>query len=163
MVSLDFSEIKFEQGNDGFLRLQYYDDKIYHNITCIRLFPLTNPDKYISVCRVEENEYIELGIILDISLLNSDQQEIVRRHLELRYFIPEIIDIYKITTKNHTEIWDVLTDKGEKQFIVKDKNENVWIFKKKIVINDVNNIKYKISEYQKLPKKARILIEKYLL
>jgi len=164
MNLLNHNELKFEQADNGFLCLKISDDKIFEMVECMPLFPLTQPDNYISVSSRSENGTEEIGIIEDLNKLAKAQQALVKNEIEFRYFSPEIIDIKKITSKYGVDQWEVVTNKGEKTFMVQDVKENVLIRESGlIVITDIDDCKYQIRNYHQLPTRARLELEQTLL
>lgn len=164
MKLLNPDELIFEQGENGFLRLKLNDDKVFELVECTPLFPLTEPDAYISVFIRNNDGGEEIGIIKNIKDLPSDQRRLVHEEIQFRYFSPEIIDIKKITSKYGVNEWQVVTDKGEKTFFVQDVKENVIIRENGlIVITDIDKCRFQIRDYRKLPTKARLELEQTLL
>ena len=94
MEYIDCSKLKLVK-NDNQLITCTYDNKVYESVKVTRCFPLTNPLSYISLRYVIDDEYKEIGIIKDISELDDNNKKLILEDLELRYFIPEIIKIYK--------------------------------------------------------------------
>jgi len=164
MNLLNPDELTFELGENGFLRLNLNDGTRYEMVECTPLFPLSKPDAYISVSRRNEKGAEEIGIIVEIKALSKEQRSLVKDEIQFRYFSPEIIDIKKITTKYGMDQWEVVTDKGEKTFLVQDVKENVIIRESGlIVITDIDKCKYQVSDFRKLPSKAKQELEQTLL
>ena len=164
MKLLNPDELTFEQAENGYLRLKINDGKIYEPVECNALLPLSQPDGYISISARNDSEVEELGIIRQLKDLAAEQRSLVEREIQFRYFSPEIIDIKKITSKYGVDQWEVVTDKGEKTFMVQDVKENVAIRESGlIVIMDIDKCRYQIRDYRKLPSKARMELEQTLL
>lgn len=164
MKLLSPDELNFERGESGFLRLKLNGEKVFDLVECTPLFPLTEPDAYISVSTRNDDGGEEIGIIKKLKDLPSDQRHLVHDEIQFRYFSPVIIDINKITSKYGVNEWRVVTDKGEKTFFVQDVKENVLIRENGlIVITDIDKCRFQIRDYRKLPTKARLELEQTLL
>jgi hypothetical protein len=164
MKFLNPDELTFEGAENGFLRLKMKDGKIFEMVECTPLFPLSKPDAYIAVSSRNDNGSEEIGIIAQVKALTRQQQALVKGEIDFRYFSPAIIDIKKITSKYGVDQWEVVTDKGEKTFLVRDVKENVIIRESGlIVITDIDKCKYQIRDYRKLPARAKVELEQTLL
>ena len=136
----------------------------YEMVECTPLFPLSNPNHFVSVSSRNNEGTKEIGIISNLKALSKEQRSLIKREIEFRYFSPEIIEIKKITSKYGLDQWDVVTNKGEKTFLVQDVKENVIIRESGlIVITDIDNCKYQVSDFRKLPAMARQELEQTIL
>lgn len=157
-------ELTFEQHNSGWLRLKLSNGKIFEPITCVPLFPLSQPEGYIAVSVQIDGAAEELGIIRQLSELAIEQRSLVERELQLRYFCPRILNIHEISSRCGVDQWDVETDRGEKRFVVQDAKENVAIRDNGlIVIIDSDGCRYQIRDYRQLPWRAQVKLEQALL
>ncbi len=162
-------KIKFEQTKDGTLNCILKNGEIYKNISCAPLFPLSDPDNFISInaknnAKKKHNMPEEIGIIKHLKDLGSEQQKMLRHDIRIRYFMPEIKDIKKITKKPGIYEWHVITDRGEKNFFHRLSSENMTVTDKKIIIiTDIERCRYKITNFLKLPSKARSELDRILL
>jgi len=164
MKILNPDELGFETAENGFLKLKFNDGTIYERVECYPLFPLSKPDAYIAISERTDSKAKEIGIVRSLDKLSEKQRSLVEREIQFRHFSPEITDIYKITSKYGVEHWEVMTDKGDKSFIVQDTKENIIIREGGlIVITDIEKCRYQIRNYQKLPLKARMELERTLL
>ena len=164
MKILDPAELSFESTKNGFLRLKLNNGTIYERVECYPLFPLSKPDAYVAISRRMDFDLEEIGIIKSLNKLSTKQRSMVESEIQFRHFSPEIIDIQKIISKYGVDHWEVMTDKGEKTFIVQDVKENVIIRDAGlIVITDVDKCRYQIRDYRNLPSKARAELERTLL
>ncbi|MFH1074294.1 MAG: DUF1854 domain-containing protein [Candidatus Firestonebacteria bacterium] len=133
-------------------------------IGLILLFPFTDTENYISAVIRKGSEYKEIGIIEHLQNLPGKLRSLVKEDLKFRYFLPEIRDIIAITTQYWYHEFDVITDRGEKKFYLRNLREGVR-FKtdSSIVITDMEKNRYKIPDYNLLPAKARAELDRILL
>lgn len=126
-----------------------YEDKTYFAIKVIRCFPLTNPDSYISLQYEENDENKEIGLIESLNKLSLENQKIIKEDLELRYFMPEIININKKQYKKGFYTFKVETSSGNKDIRIKDLVYNLFPTKDgNLLIRDVDENYYIIRKYQ---------------
>jgi len=164
MNILNPNTIKFEQSGTGFLTMTDGTGATYANVWCARMFPLSDPLHYISVQHRKEKEYEEIGVIRSLDELNREQREQVLADIGFRYFVPEITDIRKITSRQGLDTWEADTDKGPRTFLVRDRKENVHMADNGTVfITDSDKCRYRIDDYTKLKPKAKAMLERMLL
>ena len=164
MYILDPKKIKMERNEKRWINLTRQDGKTFKRVSFILLFPFTDLENYISVAVRKGMEYQEIGIIEHLKDLPFKFQHIIKDDLIIRYFVPEIKDIKKITTKNWFHEFDVITDRGHKKFFLRNVRENLR-FKadSSIVITDMEKCRYKITQYDLLSPLARKELDKILL
>ncbi|MFZ5517300.1 MAG: DUF1854 domain-containing protein [Candidatus Zhuqueibacterota bacterium] len=164
MTLLNPAELSFSRSENGFLKLKTHDGQVFDSVECTPLFPLSQPERFISVTHREDGQVKELGFIADLNSLPNDQQVFVREEIVFRYFSPEILDINKITSQYGVDQWDVVTEKGDRTFLVRDIKENIIIRDNGFIsITDIERCRFQISDYRKLPIKAQLELEQTLL
>lgn len=73
MNLLNPDDLTFERVENGFLRLKMKDGTVYEMVECTPLFPLSQPDAYISICSRNSNGSEEIGIISELKALSKEQ------------------------------------------------------------------------------------------
>jgi hypothetical protein len=160
---LDVSKIRFEEMESGFLRLVLADGTVHERVDCVPLFPLSDPDNYLSVIRAGE-EKGEVGIIRSLDSLDPAQRSVVRRELSIKYFTPRILDIHSISGRGGTFRLQVVTDKGDRTLKLRNLKENLEIRENGLVlITDIDKCRYQIRDYRRLPPRARYELERRLI
>ena len=164
MKVLDPKKIRFDKSKTGPLNVILEDDSVVEDIHCVRMFPLSEPDNFISVIHREDGRIREVGVIKKLKELTDQQQRLVCEDIKLRYFVPEIKDINKITSRHGLYEWDVVTGRGKKKFSLRSLRENITVNDEgMIIITDLERCRYKITDSNKLPVKARVELDKVLL
>jgi len=164
MKLLDHNKVTFKRSESGALDITLEDGKRIRDVHCIPMFPFSDPENFVSVVCKKGSKFEEIGIIKHFKKLPSAQQDFVREDIKFRYFIPEITDIKRIKQAYSFWEWDVVTDRGEKRFHLRDRRENITIKDDgMIIITDIEKCRYKIIRYNKLPTKARIELDRVLL
>jgi hypothetical protein len=160
----DVSAMRFERAPSGYLNLIEQDGTVYRNVRCIPLFPVTDPKRYVSVLHRPEKDPEEIGVIRSLDELAAGQRELVEADMRFRYFVPIIKDIRAINTKQGLDHWDVITDRGDREFAVRDRKENLTITERGMVfVTDVDQCRYRIPDIIRLNRKARARLEKMVL
>ncbi len=161
---LEPKSLEFFKDEAGFISLKA-NGKEYFNVRLTRLIPFYSATKYISVAHNnQDNEFVEIGVIKDITELNSKQFELVNEYLEYKYFMPEITKIYSIKDNSRGFIFvDIETDSGRKTICIRDWYSNFRMLSDSLLYaQDVDGNKYCCHDISKLDKKSLSVIEIYI-
>lgn len=109
--------VMFEEG--GAFRLTIPDECTYLKFSAHRSYPLSMPDKYISLRDGME----EIGILKDLEQFDEETRTIVNEQLDKRYFVPKIKKITGTKERYGGMVWKVETDRGDKTLITKGLHE----------------------------------------
>lgn len=157
MPWLDCSQLRIWR--DGDELCMSYGGKVYRRIKPIRLFPLTAKDRMISI--FDENDK-EVGIIRDIKQLDAKSRAALESELAERYFMPRILRINSIKVEFGMTRWDVETDHGRRQFLVRERNDVQLLMGNRVLIVDADGNPYEIPNYIVLDARSRALLEEQL-
>jgi hypothetical protein len=94
----------------------------YPEVTLYRAYPFSKPSEYISV-RTSDGD--ELGIIRSLEGLDQASRQEAERELNLRYLIPRITYIEKITSNPALWIWNVDTTLGRMTLALRNLHEHL--------------------------------------
>jgi len=154
---LDKNNSKFALEPNGFITLEH-DGKTYEKVIISRLLPYMMPDSYISV----QNKDGEIGIITELSELESGQAELLRAKLDRRYFTPSVIGIKNITEKMHFTFIEAKFSDAEKELCINEPTKNIFMVNDIVYILDVEGNRYKIDDIEILDKRNKSKIEGYI-
>lgn len=155
---IDATKVKFETQENGFLKVTL-EDKVYEKVTLTRLLPYSQEDAYIAIIQNQE----EIGIIKDLSELDSEQYDQVQKHLHYKYYIPEITKINNVKEKMGFLYMNLETKGGTKEICIADFVSNIRLIKDHLLsITDVEGNKYRMSNIQQLDKDSRQKIDIFL-
>jgi hypothetical protein len=165
-VYLDPHNIKFGYGGEN-LTLTMLDGAYYPRVTLRRCFPFSTNGMYITV-RLPDTERErgkEIGIINEVDTLDPQSREAVASELKLHYFVPVIKKVYKVKEEYGFINWNVLTDRGDKEFIMRD---NVIATTRQIsdtrwLLIDINQARFEINDDGSLDDRSRSLMIRHLL
>ena len=151
---LETEKIDFSRDESGFLNL-IYDGEKYERVTLTRLVPYVDSEKYISVnYNKEHDEWTEIGVIDDVSLLPKEQAKVVREYLAFKYYIPVITKITKITDNHMGYLFlEAQTSAGEKKIAVNDWWHNFKVISgTSLAVTDADGNRYSIPAISELDK-----------
>ena len=122
-----------------------------------RAFPLTAP-KDIIVIEDMDGEF--LGIIKQYTNIDAASVQILETELENEFFLPQISKIYDIKDQMGILTWRVETDRGPRQFEVRNRRADVrWFSNTHAVIQDADGNKYEIAGLSRLDMASRQKVE----
>lgn len=151
----------FEKTEGGFLRLRY-DGQTWERIQVIRLFPFTEPDKFISIRTVEERSK-EIGVIADLKDVDKKTREMLLEQLSLHYFTPVIEKIIDIKDEYGYAYFHVMTDRGECRFTINmGSNAVVRLSDSRLLITDLDENRFEIRDVFALTQKEQRKLDLFL-
>lgn len=134
----------------------------YGHIDIIRTFPFSVPDEYLSVRR-KDGKQEEIGIIEKLSDFDSDTVSLIKRQLELRYFMPRILKLYSIKEEYGYTYWYVLTDRGKCKFTsASGSSGTVMKHGNRVIIKDSDENRFEIEDITALTVKEIKKLDLYL-
>ncbi len=158
---------KFERTAGGVVKLWVEGVGEFSKVILRRLFPLTNPTKYISVWngdyRSEEQFGQEIGVITDIEMLDPESKRVVEEELERTYYIAQIKRIRSLRDLYGFTEWIVETEIGERKFLTWGLHNSVIdMGERRLIIVDIDNIYYEIEDWALLDPRSLGFIKRVI-
>lgn len=151
----------FTQTEGGFLSLDY-DGQHWDRVNLIRLFPFTEPDKFISVRTAEERSR-EIGVIEDLHAMPEETVKLIEKQLTLHYFTPIIKKVIDIKDEYGYAYFHVMTDRGECRFIINmGGNAVVRLTDSRLLISDIDENRFEIPDVFALSQKEQRKLDLFL-
>ena len=152
---------KFERTEGGFLNLKY-DGRLYESVKVVRLFPFTDPDKYISI-RENDERAKEIGIIEDLTEFPGETVKLINEQLALNYYIPVIEKIKSIKDESGNAYFNVTTDRGDHEFVINmSSNPVTKLTDTRLIITDMEENRFEIRDIRKLSQKELRKLDLFL-
>ena len=142
------------------LRMTIEGDRSYLKIRIVCAAPLSQPSRYI--CFLDEKNEI-ICTVEDPRVLDTESQRIVKEELNQRYMTAIIEQVYSLRKEFGVSYWDVQTNRGGREFVVRNVSENAqWISERRLLLVDVDGNRFEIPDLDALNKKSLGLIEMVL-
>ena len=144
---------------NNLVTLKTESGEVFEKLEPRRLFPVSHADIYITLLN---EEGVEVALIKSISELSADSAKVIRASLDDYYLVPHITRIISTEEKYGTLRWCVETDRGIKNFDIRNRNHDVKVFKDgKVRVRDSDDNRYVIDDYNKLDShsKARLIAD----
>lgn len=155
-VGKDDKIVHFE---NNLVTLKTADGRVFERLEPRRLFPVSRADIYITLL---DTEGVEVALIRALTDIDSESREVVETSLDDYYLVPHITRIISTGEKYGTLRWTVETDRGIKNFDIRNRNHDIKMFKDgKVRVRDSDDNRYVIDDYMKLDahSKARLIAD----
>ncbi len=130
----------------------------HENVRPVRLFPLTDPQRWISLVGDSGRE---LACVEDPAALGEEQRAVLDAALARRDFVPVIRRIANITRAPEGHDWHVETDRGATTFRIETDESIQSLGGGRLVIIDKLGTRYLVPEIAELDRESRRRLERY--
>src|SRR5262249_37087969 len=159
LVFLDVKKLRFFK-HGVTLRLTVEEDRSYLKVSILRAFPLSDPNRFLSV-RDSENK--EVGLIVNPADLGVENRKLVEEDLERRYLVPAVTRIVSAKERFGTVDWTVETDRGVCRFTTRNLRENIQRpTPGRVILNDVDGNRYDIRNLDDLGLESQELLFRHI-
>lgn len=141
-------------------QLTYIDARgnSHAGVEAVRAFPITDPDRWISLL---DSRGKELVTIEDLSSLAPEISVLLQQELNEREFLPQIQQVIRVRSNKEPHQWQVLTDRGPVQFLMRD-DDIRRLGPNRAILVDMHGVRYYIADSTALDKHSRRILSRYL-
>lgn len=143
----------------GNLDLLWSDGQVVERITPVRPFPFSDPDNGLSLVDSESHEVLWLD---SINQLTETDRALVDAALAGREFMPVITRIDDVSSFNTPSTWQVTTEQGKTQLVLKGEEHIRRLNDAMLLISDNHGIQFLIRDSAALDKHSRRLLDRFL-
>ncbi len=138
----------------------------FERVVVLRSFPVTSPDKFLSVREPDTRKGgrgKEIGMIRRISDFDTETRALIGEELERRYFTPEITKLFSLKEKFGYLYFEAATTAGHVTFVMNNPFSNIRVLEDgRVFMNDVDGNVFQIRDVKKLDASSYKKIEIYL-
>ena len=140
-------------GTFSLLHCAVKGDDLYRGVFAVRMFPIRQPDRFISLRHTDTDEKEqEIGIIETLGLFPADQQALVMESLAAHYHEQIIRRVFAVETELGLLFFDVETQHGRRQFVMPWRGDRAEDYGEKgKVLLDANDNRFIIPDVEALP------------
>lgn len=144
----------------GVTRLTWENERSWIKVSVARAFPLSDPGHYIGFI---DGAGKDVGLIHEPDHLDADSRHVLEEELEKRYFVPVVERVLTVKEEFGTIYWKVMTDRGEKEVVVRSLKENLQeLSSSRVIITDVDGNRFEFPDIHKLDGKSMSIIMRNL-
>ena len=142
------------------LRMTIEGDRSYLKVKIVRAAPLSQPSRYF--CFLADKDEI-ICTVEDPRVLDPDSRRIIQEELDQRYMTAVIKRLHSLRNEFGVSYWDVQTNRGRREFVVRNVSENAqWFSERSLLLVDVDGNRFEIPSLDELDSKSLKLIEMVL-
>ena len=144
----------------GTLRLTVGEEKSYPKVSLYQASPLSRPGKYLSLL---DSKSEEIALIPALSDLSPESRTIAEAELKRRYLTAKITKIPSIKQEFGVTYWHVLTDKGERDFVMQSLSEScIWLSETHLLLIDADGNRFEIPDRRILDTESQSVLDAVL-
>ena len=151
----------FELRRDAFGRLVLTDAQgaEHVGVLAVRAFPIHAADEGIALV---DGDGHELAWVPRLDQLDEPRRALLAEALEQREFMPELRRVHGVSSFATPSTWDVDTDRGRTQFVLKGEEDIRRLGHGLLIVNDSHGVQYLIRDLQSMDKHSRKLLDRFL-
>ena len=155
---LDPGRVRLLRDASGRVRLIIGGDRCYLDVKVVRVFPLSEPDRYIGLLDAKDKDRV-IGLVVEPDQLEPDSRRVAADALGRHYFLPVIREVLSMREEFGAVYFDVQTDRGRRQFIAKGvRDATVELGEGELLISDVDGNRYRVADWRKLDPRSQHLL-----
>jgi hypothetical protein len=132
---------------------------IHEQVIPVRAFPISHPHEAIAIVDRDGHELVWLD---KLDQVNVDNQKLIQEELASREFMPVLTRINQVSTFATPSTWQVETNRGPTEFILRGEENIRRVNKTMYLISDTHGVQYLIQDIQVLDKHTRRLLDRFL-
>ena len=156
MSTIDF---KLHRSPFGRLVLTTADGEAHEGVVPVRAFPIAAPQEGVSLVGPDGHE---LAWIPQLAALPDDLRTLIDEELAGREFMPEILQLYEVSTFATPSTWRVRTERGDTSFILRGEEDIRRVQGPTMMVIDSHGIQFLIRDLDKLDRHSRRLLDRFL-
>jgi hypothetical protein len=133
--------------------------EVHEGVVPVRAFPIAAPDAGIAIVSADGRE---LAWIERLDDLPPATRKLIEEELASRDFLPEILRIVHVSTFASPSTWQVETDRGPAQLVLKGEEDIRRVSHSTLIISDTHGVQFLIRDLQALDKGSRKLLDRFL-
>lgn len=143
----------------GRLILKWDDGREVHSVHPARCFPLTDPDRWISIFDSDGQEVVSID---SIAALSEETRALLLAELSEREFMPVVKRIVSVSSEHLPCDWVVETSRGPTTFVLDSEDHLRKLEGNRVIITDSHGVRYEIPDRQALDAGSQRLLRKFL-
>ena len=156
MNSLDFKLIRNAAGR---LVLTRADGETFEGIVPVRAFPISAPKGGVSLLGDTGQELLWIDSLSDLPEIT---RLLIEAELACREFMPEISRINQVSSFATPSKWQVSTDRGDTELLLKAEDHIRRLTHTTLLITDGHGVSFLIRDIDTMDNQSRKLLDRFL-
>ena len=146
-----------ELSRDAFQRLTLrLGEQHWDEVKAVAAFPLSAPESCVFLIDSERNE---IGFIAEVADMPPAARDTLRDALAIEYLCTRVLGITSIQSRHGVSTWDLRTARGDRTVHIKDRSDIRRLPGNRIVITDVDGMRFEIPDRNALDERSRALLD----
>ena len=159
---LDPRRVRFCADDSGKLKMTTAGQSPHRRVELRRAFPHSAPDLHVSVFDPAGSGHL-VGIIKDLTELDAESYRLASEALNERQSIAAVVSIRRLTARHGLLYFDAETSMGPRRFAVGGAHDCVDDLPDNVrIVTDLVGNRYLIPDRERLDRKSRLLVERFL-
>lgn len=159
-LSSDLSRLHVQRNAHGRLVLTLADGTRHEAVVPVRAFPIAAPDEGLSLVAADGKEALWVD---RMDHLPPQARTLIEQDLAVREFVPVIRRIHKVSGFSTPSTWDVETDRGPAQLVLKAEEDIRRLSgRTNLLITGQDGLQFRVPDSTALDKASRKLLERFL-
>lgn len=137
------------------VRIETADGQTFEDLEPRRLFPFSDPDRYVTFLDKSEKE---VALLADLAGVDEASRRAVEECFAEYYMIPEITDVIQVIDTAGIFKWKVKTDHGVVTFQIRNRNSDIKQVEDVLLMRDSNDNRYRIDLAKLDPKSMKKIL-----
>ncbi len=149
-------EIRVFRAPTNTVRMTVGAERSYIRVRPVQASPLAHTDRYVSLLDIKNEE---VAFIRDMDDLDEDSRKVIEEELDHRYLRATIQRIDSIQMEYGVTYWNVMTDRGRREFVIRGHENTHWASDTRLLLTDVDGNRFEVVDYTLLDPHSVTLIE----
>lgn len=132
---------------------------VHEGVVPVRAFPIAAPDHGIALVDADGHELVWLDSLADAP---EPARGLIEEELRHREFLPHIRRLASVSTFAVPSTWQIETDRGTTQLILKGEEDIRRVGNGALLIADMYGVQYLIRDLASLDRHSRKLLDRFL-
>ncbi len=133
--------------------------EIHEGVAPARAFPISAPEEGVSLLGEDGHELYWIGRLSDLS---DATRRLIEAELAQREFMPEITRITQVSSFATPSKWQVSTDRGDTELLLKAEDHIRRLANAMLLITDAHGVSFLIRDVAALDHHSRKLLDRFL-
>ncbi len=138
------------------VRMTVTGERSYIRVRPVNASPMAHSDRYVSLLDIKNEE---VAFIRDMNDLDEESRKVIEEELAHRYLRATIECVHSIQMEYGVTYWDVTTDRGKREFVIRGHENTHWASDTRLLLTDVDGNRFEVTDYTQLDPNSVRLIE----
>jgi hypothetical protein len=153
------NSFRLERDASGRLALTDAQGTRHTGVVPVRAFPISAPDASLSLIGEDGHE---LAWIDRLDSLNAGTRSHIEAELAQREFMPEILAIEQVSSFATPSRWQVRTDRGDTELLLKTEDHIRRLDQQMLLITDGHGVSFLIKDISRMDHHSRRMLDRFL-